>query len=440
MSIDWQPTTITTRDGLERHAEQGQISVPEDRTNSATGDITLEFVRLKAKNPTGHAPVVFLSGGPGDSGIQWASHGPFLEVFEQVAEHTDLILLDQRGTGASGRRLSVGKPTFQADDLASEEGVRAFAARHIGAAAQKLREQEAPFHAYTAPNSALDIDALREALGVDKVSIWGYSYGTHLTQMAVKQFEDRIERVVLCGFEGPNQTFKFPHQLDAQLRRINVIARGFNHHFLASVRKAHEVLATDPVEVEGIRFGAFALRALTAGWCGISNRFNRLPALYASLAEGNSDVLAASFKDYLRIWQKPMSFYLKDASSGATAERWEAIHAQEADSFLGSATNFPFPEIGPIVGVGDIGDEFRKQLESSLPFFVITGSLDGFTPTENAVEGLTTLPNAHHVEIKNAAHNDLLGSPEVVQSIAAFLGKGETPTIEEAEIKPPRIK
>lgn len=73
---------------------------------------------------------------------------------------------------------------------------------------------------YTTIESARDLDALRAALGAEKVNLWGISYGTHLALAALKVMERRIDRLVLASVEGLDQTVKLPARTDRYFERI----------------------------------------------------------------------------------------------------------------------------------------------------------------------------------------------------------------------------
>lgn len=422
--LAWEPTPLTTRDGLTAAAEQATLDVPI--LPGSLDTYRLKMVRLRASNPLG-PPVVFLSGGPGDSGIQWASHGPFLRAFLKVTERCDVILLDQRGAGASEPDLRVPLPEFAPDDLASEEAMFALAARHLPAV---LAEKKIDPKSITPVQSAHDLEAIRVALAVPEIQLWGYSYGTHLAQTAARLHPSSFLRIVLCGFEGPDQTLKLPSQMDAQLHRLNQLFPGF----LGDLGAALAALDREPAEVGGLRLGGFALRHLVAGWCGISNRFGRLPTIAAGLAQGDVSALAANLKDYLKLWQRPLTFYLNDAASSASPARLAQIEAEAPTALLQNAANFPFPAIGPLLGAGDIGASMREPLETDIPMMVLTGSLDGFTPTANAEASLN---KARHIVIENAAHNDLMGGDGGVTAIAAFFADGSLPPFDRLSVPRP---
>ena len=81
-------------------AFEGSLTVPENHSVPDSRDITLKYVRFPATGNASGAPIVYLSGGPGGSGIQTAKHRRF-PLFMVMREFGDVIALDQRGTGAS---------------------------------------------------------------------------------------------------------------------------------------------------------------------------------------------------------------------------------------------------------------------------------------------------------------------------------------------------
>src|ERR1041385_1171565 len=75
--------------------EFGTLFVPEKRSNPESNLIELAFVRFKstAKNPA--APIVYLAGGPGGSGI-YTAMGSRFPLFMALREVADVIAFDQR--------------------------------------------------------------------------------------------------------------------------------------------------------------------------------------------------------------------------------------------------------------------------------------------------------------------------------------------------------
>ncbi|WP_449405914.1 alpha/beta fold hydrolase [Massilia phosphatilytica] len=85
----------------------------------------------------------------------------------------DIVFIDQRGTGLSGKLdcPSDSDQDAQLSDLEADAVLR----RCIAAS-------KAPFAAYTTAAAARDIEAVRRALGFGRIDPWGGSYGTRLAQ------------------------------------------------------------------------------------------------------------------------------------------------------------------------------------------------------------------------------------------------------------------
>src|SRR4051794_6864899 len=78
----------------------GQLPVPIDRAGAVPGTLTLSIKRAVAtSNPTA-AAVVALAGGPGQAALPSVTE--FASILGPALTNRDLVVFDQRGTGASG--------------------------------------------------------------------------------------------------------------------------------------------------------------------------------------------------------------------------------------------------------------------------------------------------------------------------------------------------
>lgn len=59
-------------------------------------------------------------------------------------------------------------------------------------------------------------------------------------------------------------------------------------------------------------------------------------------------------------------------------------------------------------GAPDLGDDFRAPIESDVPVLAFSGALDSNTPPWQAEETLAGFPNAIHIVVGNAGHEDML--------------------------------
>lgn len=179
-------------------AQCGTISLPEDRAKPNGRMVHLAVLVLPASDVRGKLePIVFLHGGPGlpatgaDDYVSSAL-GP------ERRQH-DLIMVDMRGTGGKdaltcdlygdGRRLAPYLDTM-------------FPLDKVRDCAKRL-EAVADLTQYTSANAARDLDDVRAALGVDRWSLFGASYGTRLALVYMRMFPDRVSRAALLGVLPP---------------------------------------------------------------------------------------------------------------------------------------------------------------------------------------------------------------------------------------------
>jgi pimeloyl-ACP methyl ester carboxylesterase len=164
------------------------VDVPLDRTGSLPGTVGLHY----AIQRHGPKPVlVALSGGPGQSSVQAASS--FALSLAPALRHYRLAVFDQRGTGASG--------VLDCPDLQRLRSLDAFLPAAVGACADRIGPRRA---FYATSDTVLDLDNLRQALGVDKIALMGISYGTHVALQYARAFPQHVDRLILDSIVGPN--------------------------------------------------------------------------------------------------------------------------------------------------------------------------------------------------------------------------------------------
>lgn len=182
----------------------GTVQVPLDYANPSGTQIDLFISRLASSNPAKRRGILLLNpGGPGGSGLDLAAvlakHG----LPASVLETYDIIGMDTRGVGRSAP-VSCGFtingpyqgniPPFAPDDAAVT--ARAGVAKAV--ADQCARNDEHDRMRYlTTANNARDLDRIRSALGEQKASFLGYSYGSALGAAYASMFPERSDRIIL---------------------------------------------------------------------------------------------------------------------------------------------------------------------------------------------------------------------------------------------------
>ncbi|MEX2015458.1 MAG: alpha/beta fold hydrolase [Candidatus Hydrogenedentales bacterium] len=285
---------------------------------------------------------------------------------------------------------------------------------------------------YTTRESAADVDALREALGVEKLSLWGTSYGTHLGMTVLRDFGENIDRAVFAGPEGPDHTLKLPSATQAQLEKVAALIEaddawgpilpdvlGLIEHTLAELRSEPRSVSLGSRTVV---LGALDLQAYLANEIGTRGGIGALPVMLEDLQEGDFRRLAG-FAVSLR--NRPLGSAmsgLMDCASGASEQRLARIQREVNATLLGDAVNIPYMEVCEGWDAGVLGEDFRGGITSDVPVLFISGTLDGRTPTANVEELLPGFNNGHHLLVENAGHDEHLFSltPGLADAMVAF--------------------
>ena len=439
-----EPFAFRLSDGTELAAERGRFLVPEDRNDSESRRIELGFVRFRSTNPDPGAPIIYLAGGPGGSGVATA-RGPRQPVFLALREVADVIAFDQRGTGFSNHiPLCTADRRLDPDEVLSEATLTAYHAETLRACLGRWRAAGVAVGGYTTEQSADDLEDLRRALGAPRIDLWGISYGTHLAFAAMRRHPDSIGRAAFASVEGLAQTVKLPAHLDAALARIDGAVGG---GLTARMRRVHARFDAEPqtfefVGEDGIRRGfradSFPLR-MFAGF--LPKNPDGIPTLiggYAALEAGQTGPLAAPLWD--SFYARPLTMggmsELMDISSGISDGRLAEVRRQAADSLLGTATNFPMPQLDGAVAGLELPDSFRTEIRSEHPVLLFAGDLDVRTPLEEQAEAIAGLSNLHRILVRNGGHDLFEAHPEVAPILIAFFS-GRDVAVDELALPPP---
>ncbi len=165
----------------------GVLDVPLDHDDPGGALVELAVTRRAGQRSRGEA-LVINPGGPGGAGLPFAwalaEHLP-----ADVLRLFDVVSWDPRGVGVSNPAIVCPNGARWADpDL-------------LGRCDRSTGELMA--HMSTG-NHVDDLEALRMALGGERLNYLGYSYGTYLGARYANRFPDRVGRFVLDGATHPD--------------------------------------------------------------------------------------------------------------------------------------------------------------------------------------------------------------------------------------------
>src|SRR6185295_10411868 len=190
---------------LATAAQCGKVEVPENRGQPAGPALAIAVVVLPAATLSPQPdPLIMLPGGPGQSSDALA---PLAGALGGVRRNRDIVLIDPRGTGKSAPlRCAALAPRDAFDEMAEEQTIAIAAQRCIG----ELRASgDADPAQYTTSAVVADIDAVRIALGYDRINLWGGSYGTRVAQEYLRRYPQHVRSVVLDGAAPPAMRISF---------------------------------------------------------------------------------------------------------------------------------------------------------------------------------------------------------------------------------------
>ncbi|MGQ0847200.1 MAG: alpha/beta fold hydrolase [Sporichthyaceae bacterium] len=188
-------------------AKCGFVTVPLDRSVAGGRSIAIAVSRLPATGDpsTYRGPLLVNPGGPGESGLNptRAIAGAFGAA---IRRDYDLVGFDPRGVGASVPALRCGNDrsaraailepltgpgqTPGGNEQTSLELARAYTRDCAAAAGSALPH-------LTSTDVVADLDAIRAALGAQRLNYYGFSYGTYLGQLYASTYPQRVGRMVL---------------------------------------------------------------------------------------------------------------------------------------------------------------------------------------------------------------------------------------------------
>jgi pimeloyl-ACP methyl ester carboxylesterase len=453
--IFFEPASVTTPETGVINFQLGTLFVPENRADPKSRIIGVGFARIRALQPTGAPPTFHLPGGPGFSFLSVLKQGAYpdvqgrwLKIIALYRRVSDVIFVDQRGYSERGDRLMFSyripeEPLDQPASLARSTSVFADLAR---AAVAEYAGKGIDLRGYSVKELADDVNDLRHALGYDRITLVGTSFGSQWSFAVMRRHPNIVMRALLsgvepldCGYDMPSHVFAAVQRMWWEAEKDPRLQPYLPPGGLAAA--AREVLrrlerAPANVKVEDKKKDkTVETVTVVLGREDLQRRFplgTNGPAFILSLYYEQYDRWARSVltERRNRVADPPLIGPLIDTSLGVTPRREYLLRTDAGIEFLGQWNFDSYLATADIWPTADVGDEFRTEVVSRIPVVFAQGDWDTSTPVENVLNVAPYFPNGRVLIATHGRHGVLdpiaLALPEVMETLLEFLRTGST--------------
>jgi pimeloyl-ACP methyl ester carboxylesterase len=423
---------------------RGYISVPLDRTGFVPGHVELYVSEFVPKGES-KGVVLELAGGPGQSSA-YAFDSP-VDLWDGWTQ----VSYDNRGTGQSSR-IACG-PFVGLDD------------RGDVTRCNDLLGPERAF--YSTRDNAADMEAVRSALGVDKLAIWGTSYGTKQALAYAHDYPSHVDRLLLDSTltpAGPDvYDLQYGRSVPTGLKALcgTALCTRATPDIAADVAAVANALAAKPIDAAvslrpgkpaHIHLDGYGVVALAVSTDLSSQLANLLPSALRAAKEGR-------YAELERLW------FLYADGSDDTRDSSDSFSEPVFTATMCDDGEFPWPAHTPVAARQALVDKALASLPSGafgafgpwlqtnsyssiclgwestglsplastgfpdVPVLVVSGDRDIRTPTENGVAVAHLFPRGHLLVSHGSGHSVLSYSDCADDAVGDWL-RGATPAAE----------
>jgi pimeloyl-ACP methyl ester carboxylesterase len=406
--------------------ECGYLSVPESRDQPDTRMIRLHVAVFKSTSPSpAPDPLIHLVGGPG--GDRLGSSGPHMKACgDGILESRDYVLFSQRGTHYAEPSLECpGHVAFGWELVAQRLSRAEREAREIEfllGCHDALLERGVDLSAYNSAASAADVNDLRVALGYERVSLYGGSYGTQLALTVMRDYPHGIRSVILDSV-APLHVDPLSSLAPRANQAFEVLFEGCAADEVCSERypdlrevfyRVVDDLDASPVTVP-VREGTIAawvdggaFMSAIFGTMYRSDAIPWLPLMIDQVSQGNYDPIVYPLevmydKSYIS-WGMHYSVECREevpfTSYADSLTRAADLPAQVVDHF---ASQFDHV-LCESWESGQADPVENEPVISDIPTLVLSGQYDPVTPPEWGRLAAETLDNSFFFELPGIGH------------------------------------
>ncbi|WP_396895102.1 alpha/beta hydrolase [Mycolicibacterium sp.] len=225
------------------------LPVPIDDANPSGAQANLALIRIPARGD--RIGVLLMNpGGPGASAVDTVVSFADTLADTAITEHFDLVGFDPRGVGHSTPELrcrtDAERDAWRREPMVDYSPAGVAAIESISKAfAQKCADRLGKqfLAGVGTASAARDMDAVRAALGEEKINYLGFSYGTELGTAYLERFPERVRTMVLDGAIDPTRD-----PLQSLVEQMAGFQVAFNDYAADCATSPACPLGTDPAQ------------------------------------------------------------------------------------------------------------------------------------------------------------------------------------------------
>ncbi|MFY0571851.1 alpha/beta hydrolase [Archangium lansingense] len=405
-------------EGVGRQALCGTHEVWEDRAAKKGRKVALKVVVVPALASSPEPdPLVLLAGGPGQGAAKLARH--MVPILDRIQRNRDLLFVDQRGTGDSG--------SLECDPVPPDAPLaKQFDTNYYEEEFRKcLASYDADVRQYTTPIAMDDLDEVREALGYEKLNLYGVSYGTRAALVYMRQHPEHVRSAILEGVAPMSLLLPlyvardsqraldllFTHcEQDAQCAKRYPELRGRFDAMLTQLQQApvrtrvEHPLTGVPEDLTLTRDG---FTAVLRGLLYMPEAASLLPLVLDRATQGDWRPLVAIHQGMSGSFNRNMSqgmFLSVVCAEDAPHISSEAIAREAKGTWMGEAGVSTMLLPCAFWPRGELPKDYREPVKSDVPVLLLSGELDPVTPPSWAEDAKQTLTHSLHVTLPGVGH------------------------------------
>ena len=407
--------------GYDGPARCGSVVVAEDPAVPAGRRLALNVVVLGARGPDSVRvpdPVFVLDGGPGlaaTRAVEWV-----VRDLAVVLETRDVVLVDRRGTGESNALdCATASPSpGVAVRLSADPRERA-------AECRRSLEGRADLRKYTSPFAADDLDAVREALGYERINVYGGSYGSREAFEYMRRHGAHLRSGAVFAVTPQHRPalLRSPATAERALQRLiddcmaDRACRTAYPELRAELRAVVQRLSTEPapftvprggggvdtLELTRTRFGTVVRTLLLSPAGGAQvpylislahdGDYQRVGGLYARLAGQTEAAVSRGLFLSVVCAEETRLLTREEVRAAAEGTFWGPGWPE---SVMDQCQEWP---------TGELPADWHAPPAGDTPFLLMAGWLDPIAAPAWAAELTRWLPNARRVLVREGHHN-----------------------------------